>query len=158
MFHTNKIDFIKFSFLIISTFFLLSYSCLAEGIATAEVTFLDHDNKISFKVEIADTADKMQKGLMFKENLPESEGMLFILKRQTIPYMWMKNTLIPLDMIFIDDNQKVIYVASNTVPLSEKIISPLKPCSYVLEINAGLAEKYNIQTGEKISIKVTTQN
>ena len=66
--------------------------------------------------------------------------------------MWMKNTIIPLDILFIDDKGIIIHIAENTVPYSEELITPARPCRYALEINAGLSAKYGIKTGQKMLI------
>ena len=123
---------------------LLLISC-----STPIVTF---DN-VSFDVEIAQTSEERAKGLMFRESMPENYGMLFVFDDDVPRSFWMKNTLIPLDMIFIDGNMTVVDV-KNAVPCKED------PCStysahgkYVLEINAGLAEKYGVKAGSRMSRK-----
>ena len=106
----------------------------------------------SFKTEIAATPEELSKGLMFKEFLPENEGMLFDFQKIQVPAMGMKNTIIPLDILFIDDKGIIIHIAENTVPYSEELITPARPCRYALEINAGLSAKYGIKTGQKMLI------
>ncbi|MCX7945148.1 MAG: DUF192 domain-containing protein [Deltaproteobacteria bacterium] len=99
---------------------------------------------VTFKVELAITEEERQKGLMFRENLPEDSGMLFLFKDESIHNFWMKNTYIPLDLIFIASDMSVVGTYKNAKPLSEDNISIGKPSRYVLEINAGLADKYRI--------------
>lgn len=110
-------------------------------------------DNVSFDVEMAQTSEERAKGLMFRESMPENHGMLFVFEEDAPRSFWMKNTLIPLDMIFIDGNMTVVDV-KNAVPCKED------PCStysahgtYVLEINAGLAEKYGIKAGSRMSRK-----
>lgn len=108
---------------------------------------------ITYYIETADTKAKMIKGLMFRKSLPSNSGMLFIFDK-THPQpvsMWMKNTYIPLDMLFIDEAGKIIGIAQNTQPLSLKTISPTtKPVSAVVELNAGEVKKNNIKIGDKV--------
>jgi len=108
---------------------------------------------ISLKAQMAVTKEELSEGLMFRQSLPENEGMLFDLQKMMIPSMWMKNTLIPLDMLFIDDKGIIVYIKENTVPYSEELIVPTTPCRYVLEINAGLSEKYGIKIGQSLFIR-----
>jgi uncharacterized membrane protein (UPF0127 family) len=105
-----------------------------------------------FQVQIADDNYKMQHGLMDMDFLPAGYGMLFDFKQEIIANMWMKNTRIPLDMVFIDKNNQIIDVAINTKPYSLKIISSKKLVTKVLEINANLTQKLAIKKGNKISL------
>jgi len=98
------------------------------------------------------TNKEKQYGLMNLEHLAAQNGMLFIFQDSKIIKMWMKNTLIPLDMIFIDENNRIIDIKANNKPLSLKIISSAKKANKVLEINAGLAKKLQIKVGDKIKI------
>ncbi|MCX7959168.1 MAG: DUF192 domain-containing protein [Deltaproteobacteria bacterium] len=103
----------------------------------------------NFSVEVASTDEERQKGLMFRKSLPEDAGMLFIFRNDAMHSFWMKNTYIPLDMIFIGSDMNVAGVFRNAVPLSEESISIDRPSRYVLEINAGLSEKYGIDENSK---------
>lgn len=103
----------------------------------------------NFRVELAITDNERQKGLMERKDLPIDCGMLFIFNKEDIHYFWMKNTYIPLDMIFINSDMKVVGVYKNATPLSEESINIGKPSKYVLEINAGLSEKYGIDEDSK---------
>lgn len=80
-------------------------------------------------------------------------GMIFIFESPRIINMWMKNTYIPLDMIFIDENNQIIKIEKNTTPHSLEIISSDKKAIKVLEINAGLSDKFDIKIGNKIDLK-----
>lgn len=86
--------------------------------------------------------------------LPLDHGMLFIFEKSQMTYFWMKNTPLPLDMIFIDQNKIIQKIEHNTIPHSKNIISSEKPCLYVLEINAGQSKNNNISVGDKIVIPV----
>lgn len=103
-------------------------------------------------VEHARTNQEIKKGLMFrKDKLKQDHGMLFHTGKKLNSF-WMKNTYIPLDVLFLDDNFRVIGMVENNLPLSLKSISINKPSSYVLEMNGGWIEKNNIHIGDTISI------
>ena len=105
-----------------------------------------------FSVEIAKTQTEKTKGLMFRESLEESKGMIFIYNKEGIYNFWMKNTLIPLDIIWINTEKKVVYIKHKAQPCEEKceILSPLKNAKFVLEINSGITEKLDITLGDKV--------
>ena len=100
--------------------------------------------KVRFQVELAITAQDKAQGLMHRETLPDRAGMLFIYPNPQPVSFWMRNTLISLDMIFIDDQGRVARVHHNAVPLDETPIYGGDAIKAVLEINAGLAKKYGI--------------
>ncbi len=106
--------------------------------------------KHHFIVEIAKSSREKQKGLMYRTRLPENEGMLFLYSEETNIKMWMKNTYIPLDMIFINDTGIVTNIVKNTKTESEEIISSKVLSSAVLEINAGMCDKLGIGVGNTI--------
>ncbi len=103
-----------------------------------------------FAVEVMRTEEERERGLMFRESLPEDRGMLFDFKTERIVMMWMKNTYLPLDMIFISPAGKVVAIAKDAAPLSEKIISSGVPASAVLEVNAGTAANIGLRIGDFI--------
>ena len=100
-----------------------------------------------FRIWVADTDAHREQGLMMINSLEISTGMLFIFDRPQIVQMWMKNTLIPLDMVFIDADGRIDSIAANTTPMSLKIISARNPVLAVLEIAGGSAAKLGIKTG-----------
>lgn len=104
-----------------------------------------------FTVEIARTDQERATGLMYRKELPEGRGMLFDFSPEQNVSMWMKNTFISLDMIFIDREGRILRIAENTEPQSEKIISSGGPARAVLEVIAGTARKYGIQPGDKVA-------
>jgi len=104
----------------------------------------DSQSLHTFEVELATTDEERARGLMFRKDMPEDYGMLFVFRNDADHTFWMKNTYIPLDMIFIDANLNVVGVHQNATPLSEDSISVGKKSRYVLEINAGLSDKYGI--------------
>lgn len=104
-----------------------------------------------FDVEMAVTPDQRSKGLMFRKELPEGRGMLFDFAEETVISMWMRNTYIPLDMIFIRADGRIARIAENTTPLSEAIISSGAPVKGVLEVIAGTAKKFGIAPGDRVA-------
>ncbi len=100
-----------------------------------------------FTVEVADTPAERSRGLMHRETLPRSAGMLFIYERPQLVSFWMRNTLIPLDMIFMDETGTVRRVHENAVPLDETGIPGGPDIQFVLEINGGLARRLGIAEG-----------
>ena len=103
-----------------------------------------------FTVELAVTDDERQKGLMFRKSLPESTGMLFDFKRDQDVSMWMHNTYVSLDMIFIRGDGRILRIAENTQTESDKIISSGGPVRAVLEVVAGTAKKFGIAPGDRV--------
>lgn len=106
-----------------------------------------------FLVKIADDDKKRVLGLMFVENLKENHAMLFEFKEEKIVKMWMKNTKISLDMLFIDKNNKIVNIYQNAIPNSTKIISSIYKVNKVLEVNAGVIKKLDINIGDYILLK-----
>ncbi|MFA5857008.1 MAG: DUF192 domain-containing protein [Candidatus Pacearchaeota archaeon] len=115
---------------------------------------LPNDNKIY--LDIADTPSKRSIGLMYREKLDENMGMLFIFEKDMNHTFWMKNTLIPLDMIFIDSNKQIVDIISNATPCKSdpcKTYSSKYPNKYVLEINVMQSEYNNLKIGDKVIFK-----
>jgi uncharacterized membrane protein (UPF0127 family) len=107
-----------------------------------------------FAVELASTPEEQAKGLMFRRELPEGQGMLFDFHREQPTSFWMKNTYIPLDMIFIRGDGRILRIAENTVPLSEALVSSGGPVRAVLEVNAGTARKLGIAPGDRVAHRI----
>lgn len=117
----------------------------------AEPLWLKNDSRShAFDVEIADTPEKSKLGLMFRKQLDADKGMLFLLPEKQHLYMWMKNTYIPLDMLFFDTDGKIVKIISDTTPLSLKALSSDIPVAGVLEVNAGTAKRLDITVGDYI--------
>jgi hypothetical protein len=104
-----------------------------------------------FEVELAISEEERAKGLMFRQTLPEGTGMLFDFKTDQLVAMWMRNTYVPLDMIFIRADGTIAHIAENTVPLSEAIVSSRVPVRGVLEVVAGTARRLGIRPGDKVA-------
>ena len=104
----------------------------------------------SFDVYIATSFDQQRRGLMFVRHLPERTGMLFVYEDAAIRSMWMKNTFIPLDIVFARADGTVSSVIHNTEPRSERSLSAVEPVRFVLELNAGVARRNNIGAGSRL--------
>ena len=104
----------------------------------------------AFAVDIAQTLEQQAHGLMYRESMAIDAGMLFVFDPPRELTMWMKNTFISLDMIFVDEEGRVAHVARNTTPMSEKIISSRGPAMAVIELNAGVTEKIGLQLGDRV--------
>jgi uncharacterized protein len=107
-----------------------------------------------FSVELAVTEDERAHGLMFRRSVPEFYGMLFDFKRDQPVSMWMKNTYVSLDMIFIQSDGRIRYIAENTETQSEKIIPSGGPVRAVLEVVAGTAKKLGIEPGDRVATPI----
>lgn len=107
---------------------------------------------IPFYVELAITPQAQTKGLMYRDFLPKQHGMLFIEQSPRHVSFWMKNTYIPLDLIFIDENQKIVEINTRFDVLSKTNTESRQPIKYVLEINAGEAKALNLSRGDRVDI------
>jgi uncharacterized membrane protein (UPF0127 family) len=107
-----------------------------------------------FSVEIADTEAAREKGLMFRKKLPEGQGMLFDFHQAQQVSFWMKNTYIPLDMIFIQGNGRILRIAENTEPLSLQLIPSGGPVLAVLEVIGGTARKLGMAPGDRVAFPI----
>ena len=107
--------------------------------------------KYPFAVWVADTQPRAQQGLMFVRDLPESMGMIFPLESPKVETMWMKNTYIELDMLFIASDGRISKILEHAKPLSEEILSSDTPVAAVLELRGGLAAKLGLRVGDTVS-------
>jgi uncharacterized membrane protein (UPF0127 family) len=105
----------------------------------------------TFAVEMAVTPEEQAKGLMFRRELPEGQGMLFDFGREQPATFWMKNTYVSLDMIFIRADGRILRIAENTVPLSEALVPSGGPVRAVLEVVGGSAKKLGIAPGDQVA-------
>ncbi len=114
--------------------------------------FIQDKNKeiAKFDIEIADDEYERETGLMYRKNMKDHQAMLFIFNDENPRYFYMKNTYIPLDIIFIDRNNKIVHIAKNAKPLDETTLASRSPAQYVLEIKAGLSDDWGITPGMKV--------
>lgn len=111
----------------------------------------------SFLVEIADTFSTRRIGLMHRTQMDVDRGMLFVFEDESMQSFWMKNTLIPLDMVFINDNEKIVHIARNVQPCTGDPCPSYpseKPARYVLELNGGVADASGIQEGDTVYLDI----
>ena len=130
-----------------------------ENTKHSKVYIYTTNSEIMVNVEVADTPQKQSQGLMFRENMKWDHGMLFIFDNETILSFWMKDTLIPLDMIFVDKTFRIINIIDNTLPCNIEPCpdySSEKPVKYVLEVNAGFVETNDIEAGDFISMNLNS--
>jgi uncharacterized membrane protein (UPF0127 family) len=107
-----------------------------------------------FSVEVMRTPEQLAQGLMFRRYMPDDRGMLFDFKTEQPVQFWMKNTYLPLDMIFISKAGKIVSIAENAEPLSEKLIPSGGPVLGVLEVNAGTAARIHAQPGDTVRASI----
>ena len=131
-------------------FVLVAAGAHAEQCSRTGVDLRGDWGQAHFNVEVADDVQEHAKGLMHRENLPASAGMLFIYDRPHHARFWMKNTLIPLDMIFLDSAGRVLRIAQNAIPLDETPIDGGEGVLMILEINGGMAQGLGITVGSEL--------
>ena len=105
----------------------------------------------AFRVELATNNAERERGLMFRKSLPEGCGMLFDFKVEQPVSFWMHNTYIPLDMIFIAGNGRIVHIVEHAKPMSDALIPSEYPVRAVLEVIAGTAEKFDIKVGDRVT-------
>lgn len=123
----------------------------------------ENNKKVCFKencysVEIANTQEQREKGLMFREKIEKNQGMLFINESEGIYPVWMKNMNFPLDIVWLDKDMKTVYIYKNAQPCANECqnIVPDKMAQYIVEINAGEADKNKVKTGDILIFKNNT--
>jgi uncharacterized protein len=124
---------------------ILTFSCKAEPLYIQTQGL-----EIEFNVKVANDDASREKGFMFRDQLDPKEGILFLYPTPHLAMMWMKNTYVPLDMLFIDQTGTIIYIHQNAVPRSLKVINSPKPVLAVLEIPGGQAKNLAIRQGDRI--------
>jgi hypothetical protein len=155
-------------FFLFSLLSLLLISCnifsenTPEELSTDEITFTKEGELHIYKadnttetldIEFAETDYETATGLMYRNSMDENQGMLFIFGTPSVHNFYMKNTEFPLDILYITADQKIAMIAANAEPFNEKSLSSEVPVQYVLEINGGVAEKWNVKIGDSVSWK-----
>lgn len=123
----------------------------------AELSILQKEtNKLLVKldIEIADTNYDIQTGLMYRDSMKPKQGMLFIFKDLKQRNFYMKNTRIPLDIVFIDNNKTIVSIQKNTKPFDETSLPSNAPAKYVLEVNAGQIDALGVKIGDQLFFKM----
>ncbi len=117
---------------------------------TAELTIVSATGPHRFTVELATTPGQMEQGLMFRQRLAADAGMLFDYRAPAMAAMWMKNTLIPIDMLFVDERGRIINIHERAVPGSLDPIAAAAPARAVIELNGGTAARLGIRPGDRV--------
>ncbi len=118
-----------------------------------ELAFIDSETEnIIFQIdaEIASNDIERARGLMYRNKMEENQGMFFLFEREQTQSFYMRNTLIPLDIIYINSKMKIVDIYKSTNPMDETSLPSAAPAQYVVEINGGLCEKYGIEIGDLI--------
>ena len=141
----------KFVFLALFTPFLFSCSENIEQKPTSPLIVQTSNGDVRFNVEVARTPDELQKGLMFRTQMPANNGMIFSFDPVRPITMWMKNTKISLDMLFIAPDATISMIKENAIPMSEEHIKSREPVRAVVELNAGQVHRHGIKIGDKVN-------
>ncbi len=122
-----------------------------SGLELVPLTITTQDGaEHSFTVEVAATRDDQRQGLMFRTSMGADEGMIFPFPQPRMASFWMRNTVIPLDIIFIDPDGRILNIAENTVPYSEESVRSVGPAGAVLELNGGRTAELGITAGDLV--------
>ena len=139
--------------LVIFSFFIVPSAFGDVLFKPASLKIETKSGPVLLNVEVADTEAKREQGLMFRRSLSGDRGMIFLFDGEHEITMWMKNTYIPLDMIFIGNDWRIRHIASDAEPFSTDLISSMRPASRVLEIGAGQAKKLGVSVGDSVLLQ-----
>ena len=139
-------------------FFLMMLPISHDLWSTSQIQFEEatiwietsHQNRFHFYVELAKTPTQHARGLMYRTTLSENRGMLFLFDTPQKRYFWMKNTYIPLDLLFLDQGGSIVHIYKNASPRSMQIIPSNLPSLAVLEIQGGLSDRLGIRVGDRV--------
>ena len=131
---------------------------LVAGTAWAQPQIFERDQlaietasgALQFAIELAVTSEQRAQGLMYRQRMPADSGMLFVYPAARPVSMWMKNTVMPLDMLFIGDDGRILHIAERAIPGSTATVSSMQPARAVLELNGGTAARLKIQVGDRV--------
>ena len=136
---------------VIVSLFLIYNLCEVSASVKSELSIItSNGSKHNFLVEVAKTEEEKKIGLMFRKTLAKNAGMLFLYKREALRLMWMKNTFIPLDILFIDKNGVIKRVVKRSIPHSLATISSRQSVLAVLELRGGITSSLEIKKGDRI--------
>ncbi|MFH1978763.1 MAG: DUF192 domain-containing protein [Candidatus Aenigmatarchaeota archaeon] len=145
----------QFSYMFLYPFMIILLLFYTPVLRGDTVVFMTDAGQVPVFVEVADNPIKQQQGLMNRTELKKDSGMLFIFGDETMRHFWMKNTLIPLDMIFIDSDGEIVHIHKNVQPCKTTICDTYgsnKPAKYVVEVIGGYTDKKGIDIGDKVKI------
>jgi hypothetical protein len=123
-----------------------------------ELAFLEPESRDTLEhiaIEVADDDAQRAQGLMYRSDMADTTGMLFIFDKAAPRSFWMKNTKIPLDIMYVDDNLQIIMIYKSVMPYSERSIPSEGPARYVVEVKGGFTTRNNIEEGDLISFEIT---
>jgi uncharacterized membrane protein (UPF0127 family) len=148
----NTVSVLFRAFIIVMLTVMTSNLALATSDSRSDSTIIiaTRNAQHVFTIEIARTPAEMERGLMYRERLDADRGMLFLYEDDREVAFWMKNTLIPLDLIFADASGRIVAIAERAVPLSTALIPSPGPVRAVLEVNGGTARRLHIQVGDRL--------
>jgi uncharacterized protein len=133
-----------------ASLFAFSTAAQLQRFATSELTIVSATGPHRFTVELAETPEQMEQGLMFRRTMAADAGMLFDYKTPVVATMWMRNTLIPLDMLFVDAHGRIVSIHERAVPQSLDVIAAAGPVRAVIELNGGTAARLGIAPGDQV--------
>ncbi len=126
----------------------------SQNLSFENLEIITQNGSVELKIEVMKTAEEQAQGLMFRQSMQDDQGMLFDFGIERPISMWMKNTYIPLDMVFITSDGKIHRIEENTEPFSERMISSGVNVLAVLELKAGTARRLKIKAGDRLAHKV----
>lgn len=141
----------KISHILLATLFLFACSQEMEQKPTTPLVIKTLNGEVRFNVEVASSPQELQKGLMFRTQMPASNGMIFSIYPVRPTAMWMKNTKLALDMLFIAPDATISMIKENATPMSEELIISRDPVRAVIELNAGQVRRHRIKVGDKVN-------
>jgi len=147
-------SFFQRAFLPLLVFLALLSPIAARAQSSETISIITVQGPQTFHVEVMETPEQHERGLMFRRSMPADSGMLFNFHDPQPVTMWMKNTYIPLDMIFTDQTGKITWIAENAEPLSEALIPSHGPVYAVLEVNAGVVARFKIKIGDAMKASI----
>lgn len=124
------------------------------NVAVATMTIHTTQGAMNFSVEIAESDEERSHGLMWRESLPDNSGMWFVFPQTVQERFWMKDTKIPLDLIFVGEDMKVVHIIENALPESTELLSSPVPFRYVMETKAGTAARGQIKPGDLVEKRI----
>jgi uncharacterized protein len=122
------------------------------NLRSGKVVFSEAKDKPQVAVEVAATTRERSRGLMFRTSMAEERGMIFVFKKPDVNQFWMRNTCIPLDMLFVDHDGVIVGIEENVPTMNDSTYSVPCPSSYVIEVNAGYCRRHGIVAGQKIEL------
>ncbi len=159
----------RISLLITLSFSLFLIGCQdnKKVIKQTEITFTKEgeltifkasdSTKVALNIEISDTDFDIQTGLMYRNSMENNQGMLFVFDNETERFFYMKNTKIPLDLIYINTNRNIVSFQKHAKPFDESSLPSNAPAQYVLEVNSGLVDTWNLSVGDSITFSNLTK-